>query len=137
MLTSENTHHITNTSLVLHQSNLMHSVDTFECCYLKFVHIAPLIVSYYHFDFNAALVPYTVLLSILTLSQQNNIFLLHCLRMLCIHQTVTKSTRVQVIHSRIILLCYLWTKRRSPHLMCHWNNREACGESSALPEKQR
>ncbi len=47
-----------------------------------------------------------------------------------------RSTREQVIHSRIIFLCYLWTIRSGLHLMCHRNHREACGESSTLPEQQ-
>lgn len=45
-----------------------------------------------------------------------------------------KSTRVQMIHSAIMLICYLWTTRRSLHRMSHRSNREACGESSALPD---
>lgn len=48
-----------------------------------------------------------------------------------------KSARVQVIHSRIILLCYLWTIQHCLHLMCHRNYREACSESSGLPEKSQ
>lgn len=45
-----------------------------------------------------------------------------------------KSTRVQMIHSAIMLICYLWTTRRSLHRMSRRSNREACGESSALPD---
>lgn len=45
-----------------------------------------------------------------------------------------KSTRVQMIHSAIMLICYLWTTRRSLHRMSHRSNREACGESSVLPD---
>lgn len=60
----------------------------------------------------------------------------------CVHIKASRlldvrSTRVQVIHSRIILLCYLWTIQRSQHLMCHRDNRVACGESSACQSNRR